>query len=144
MGFGFVWWWWWWWQWAMVLVVVVDVVVVEVVVVETVDVVQVWFFQIFRRGCLGDMMGVRAAVEVVVGVVTEIHIWVKVWVGVWEGVMAWMVYRLAAFCRVDSKVLMPLLGCEGVFSLQLRWRLNWGAWMPLKWGRVGQTWMCAG
>ena len=68
--------------------VLLDVVVVEVVVVETVDVVQVWFFQNFRRGCLGDMMGVRAAVEVVVGVVTEIHIWVKVWVGAWEGVMA--------------------------------------------------------
>ena len=68
--------------------VLLDVVVVEVVVVETVDVVQVWFFQNFRRGCLGDMMGVRAAVEVVVGVLTEIHIWVKVWVGAWEGVMA--------------------------------------------------------
>ena len=26
-----------------------------------------------------------------------------------------MVYGLAAFCRVGSKVLMPLLGCEGLF-----------------------------
>ena len=26
-----------------------------------------------------------------------------------------MVYRLAAFDKVGSKVLMPLLGCEGVF-----------------------------
>ena len=28
--------------------------------------------------------------------------------------------RTGSFCRVGSKALMPLLGCEGVFSLQLR------------------------
>ena len=46
-----------------------DVVVVKVVAVEAVDVVQVWFFIFFRRGCLGDMMDVRVVIEVVVGVV---------------------------------------------------------------------------
>ena len=45
------------------------VVVVKILVVETVDVVQVWFFDFFRRGCLGDMMSVRVVIEVVVGVV---------------------------------------------------------------------------
>ena len=49
--------------------VLLDVVVVEVVVVETVDVVQVWFFIFFRRGCLGNMMDVRVVIEVVIGVV---------------------------------------------------------------------------
>ena len=29
-------------------------------------------------------------------------------------------HGLTAFSRVGSKVLMPVLGCEGVFSLQLR------------------------
>ena len=46
-----------------------DVVVVKVIAVEAVDVVQVWFFIFFRRGCLGDMMDVRVVIEVVVGVV---------------------------------------------------------------------------
>ena len=50
--------------------VLLDVVVVlEIVVVETADVVQVWFFVFFRRGYLGDMMGVRVVIEVVVDVV---------------------------------------------------------------------------
>ena len=49
--------------------VLLDVVVVEVVVVETMDVVQVWFFIFFRRGCLGNMMDVRVVIEVVIGVV---------------------------------------------------------------------------
>ena len=49
--------------------VLLDVVVVEVVVVETVDVVQVWFFIFFRRGCLGNMMDVRVVIEVVIVVV---------------------------------------------------------------------------
>ena len=44
-----------------------------------------------------------------------------------EGVNAWMVYGLAAPSGVSYKVLMPLLGCKGVFSLQWR-RLVDGAW----------------
>ena len=36
------------------------------------------------------------------------------------GVKARMVCQLATFRRVGSEFLMPLLGCEGVFSLQLR------------------------
>ena len=39
-----------------------------------------------------------------------------------------MVYGLAAFCRVGSKVFMPLLGCEGVSSLQVKSSLSWVAW----------------
>ena len=45
--------------------VLFGVVVVEILVVETVDVVQVWFFDFFWRGCLGDMMSVRVVIEVV-------------------------------------------------------------------------------
>ena len=45
--------------------VLFGVVVVEILVVETVDVVQVWFFDFFRRGCLGDMVSVRVVIEVV-------------------------------------------------------------------------------
>ena len=33
------------------------------------DVVQEGFFVFFRRNCLGNLMGVRVAIEVVVGVV---------------------------------------------------------------------------
>ena len=36
------------------------------------------------------------------------------------GVKARMVYGLETFRRVGSEFLMPLLGCEGVFSLQFR------------------------
>ena len=36
------------------------------------------------------------------------------------GVKARMVYRLATFHEVGSEFLMPLLQCEGVFSLHLR------------------------
>ena len=44
-------------------------VMVEVVV-EAVEVVRAgFFFVFFRRGCLGDIMGVRVVIEVVVGVV---------------------------------------------------------------------------
>ena len=39
-----------------------------------------------------------------------------------------MVYGLAAFGRIGSKVLMPLLGCEGVFSLQLRCGFSGEEW----------------
>ena len=59
--------------------VLLDVVVVEVVVVETVDVVQVWFFIFFRRGCLGDMMDVRVVIEFVIGVVVLFGVPVLVW-----------------------------------------------------------------
>ena len=45
--------------------VLLDVVVVEIVVVETVDVMQVWFFDFFQRGCMGDMVGVRVVIVVV-------------------------------------------------------------------------------
>ena len=50
-----------------------NVVVVEVVVVKTVDVVQVWFFIFFRRGCLGDIMDLRVVIEVVIGVVVLVR-----------------------------------------------------------------------
>ena len=53
--------------------VLLDVVVVEVVVVKTVDMVQVWFFIFFRRGCLGDMMDVRVVIEFVIGVVVLVE-----------------------------------------------------------------------
>ena len=56
-----------------------DVVVVEVVVVETEDVVQLWFFIFFRRGCFGDMMDVRVGMEVVMGVVVLVRVVVLVW-----------------------------------------------------------------
>ena len=62
--------------------VLLDMVVVEIIVVETVDVVQVCFFQCV---CLGDMMGVRVVREVVVGVV--VFVWWRcsvVWEWVWE------------------------------------------------------------
>ena len=59
--------------------VLLDVVVVEVVVVETVDVVQVWFFIFFWRGCLGDMMDVRVVIEFVIGVVVLNGVLVLVW-----------------------------------------------------------------
>ena len=36
------------------------------------------------------------------------------------GVKARMVCQVATFRRVGSEFLMRLLGCEGVFSLQLR------------------------
>ena len=54
---------------------VVMEVVVEVVVVEAADVVGARCFVFFRRGCLGDMMGVKVVVEVVVGVV--VLVWWK-------------------------------------------------------------------
>ena len=41
-------------------------VVDEVVVVEPMNVVQEGFFVFIRRGCLGEMMGVRVVIEVVV------------------------------------------------------------------------------
>ena len=53
--------------------VLLDVVVVEVVVVKTVDMVQVWFFIFFRRGCLGGMMDVRVVIEFVIGVVVLVE-----------------------------------------------------------------------
>ena len=62
--------------------VLLDMVVVEIIVVETVDVVQVCFFQCV---CLGDMMGVRVVREVVVDVV--VFMWWRcsvVWEWVWE------------------------------------------------------------
>ena len=62
--------------------VLLDMVVVEIIVVETVDVVQVCFFQCV---CLGDMMGVRVVREVVVDVV--VFVWWRcsvVWEWVWE------------------------------------------------------------
>ena len=49
------------------------------VVVETVDVVQVWFFDFFWGGCFGDMMGVRVVMEVVVGAVVLVDVVVLVW-----------------------------------------------------------------
>ena len=55
--------------------VLLDVVVLEIVVVETVYLVQVWFFEFFRHGCLGNMMGVRVVIEVVVGVL--VLVWWK-------------------------------------------------------------------
>ena len=45
----------------------------------------------------------------------ETLIWINVRGRVWEGVQTCMVYGLAAFRRVGSKILMPLLGCECVF-----------------------------
>ena len=45
--------------------VLLDLVVAEIVVVETVDVVQVWFFDFFQRGCMGDMIGVRVVIVVI-------------------------------------------------------------------------------
>ena len=54
-------------------------VVVEVVVVEAVDVMQVGFFVLFWRGCLGDMMGVRVVMEVIVGSVVLVGVVVLVW-----------------------------------------------------------------
>ena len=53
----------------MVSTDVVMKVLVEVVVVEAADVVGARFFVFFRRGCLGDLMGVKVVIEVVVGVV---------------------------------------------------------------------------
>ena len=37
------------------------------------------FLSFFRRGCLGDMMGVRVVIEVVVGVVVLLGVVVFVW-----------------------------------------------------------------
>ena len=54
-------------------------VVVEVVVVEAVDAMQVGFFVLFWRGCLGDMMGVRVVREVIVGSVVLVGVVVLVW-----------------------------------------------------------------
>ena len=57
----------------MVSTDVVMKVLVEVVVVEAADVVGARFFVFFRRGCLGDLMGVKVVIEVVVGVVVLVR-----------------------------------------------------------------------
>ena len=57
----------------MVSTDVVMKVLVEVVVVEAADVVGARFFVFFRRGCLGDLMGVKVVIEVVVGVVVLVQ-----------------------------------------------------------------------
>ena len=56
-----------------------DVLMDVVVVVETVDGAQVCFFDFFRGGCFGDMMGVRVVIEVVVGTVVWVDVVVLVW-----------------------------------------------------------------
>ena len=43
------------------------------------------------------------------------------------GVKAWLVYWLAASSGVSYRVLLLLLGCEGMSSLQFRWLVT-GAW----------------
>ena len=43
------------------------------------------------------------------------------------GIKAWLVYWLAASSGVSYRVLLLLLGCEGMPSLQFRWLVT-GAW----------------
>ena len=43
------------------------------------DVMQVGFFDLFWRGCLGDRMGVRVVGEVIVGSVVLVGVVVLVW-----------------------------------------------------------------
>ena len=52
-----------------------------------------------------------------------------------------MVYGLASFSGVNSKVLLPLLRYEGFFVTSVEvtggWSLNWVVW--ILWERVGHT-----
>ena len=51
-------------------------------------------------------------------------------IGEWWVVKAWMVYVLAASNKVSYGILVLMLGCEGMPSLQLRWLVG-GVWTGL-------------